>query len=83
MIIGRLAVDRSYQQQGIGPGLLKDAVLRTAQAAHIGGIRAILVHAISEDAKRFYEKRGFGVSPIDPMTLMITIADALAIIRPA
>jgi hypothetical protein len=55
---------------------LRDAVLRTLQAAEIGGIRAILVEAISEDAKRFYQRHGFGVSPVDPMILMITVADA-------
>lgn len=49
---------------------------RTLQAAAIAGIRAILVHAISEDVKRFYERCGFATSPLDPMTLMITVADA-------
>jgi GNAT superfamily N-acetyltransferase len=76
MVLGRLAVDRAYQGRGLGRGLLRDAVLRTLQAADIGGIRAILVHATSEDAKRFYESCGFAVSPVDPMTLMITVADA-------
>jgi GNAT superfamily N-acetyltransferase len=76
MVLGRLAVDRAYQDRGLGVGLLRDAILRTLQAAEIGGMRAILVHAISEEAKRFYERHGFAVSPIDPMTLMITIADA-------
>ncbi len=76
MVLARLAVDRAYHRRGLGAGLLRDAVLRTLQAADLGGIRAILVHAISEEAKRFYERHGFVVSPIDPMTLMITIADA-------
>ena len=76
MVIGRLAVDRTYQGQSLGPALLRDAVLRTVQAAEIAGIRAILVHAISERAKRFYEKWGFVVSPLEPMTLMITVAEA-------
>lgn len=76
MLLGRLAVDRKYQGRGLGRALLRDAVLRTVQAADIVGIRALLVHAISEDAKRFYERCGFGVSPIDPMVLMITVADA-------
>jgi GNAT superfamily N-acetyltransferase len=76
MMLGRLAVDRAWQGHGLGRGLLRDAVLRTLQAAEIGGIRAILVHAISEDAKRFYERYGFRDSPVDPMTLMITVADA-------
>ena len=76
MVLGRLAVDEGYKRRGLGRGLLRDAVLRTVQAAEIGGIRALLVHAISEDAKRFYEAAGFSVSPLDPMTLMITLADA-------
>jgi GNAT superfamily N-acetyltransferase len=76
MVIGRLAVDRAYQGRGIAQGLLKDATLRTIQASEIAGIRAILVHAISEDAKRFYVRHGFVDSPIAPMTLMITLTDA-------
>lgn len=76
MIIGRLAVDCHWQGQGIGRALLRDAILRTLQAAEIAGIRAILVHAISEDAKQFYEKCGFTASPLDPMTLMIKVSDA-------
>jgi len=76
MVIGRLAVDQTGQGRALGSALLRDAVLRTIQAAEIAGIRAILVHAISERAKRFYEKWGFIVSPVEPMTLMITVADA-------
>ena len=76
MVLGRLAVDRAYQTRGLGAGLLRDAILRTVQAAELGGIRAIFVHAISEEARRFYERHGFVASPIAPMTLMITIADA-------
>jgi len=76
MILGRLAVDTAFHGQGIGAGLLRDAVLRTLQAAEIAGIRAMLVHAISDGAKRFYEKYGFRASPVDPMTVMITLAEA-------
>ncbi len=76
MVLGRLAIDRAYQGRGLGAGLLRDAILRTVQAADIAGIRAILVHAISEEAKRFYERHGFVASPIDPLTLMVTLADA-------
>lgn len=82
MILGRLAVDKAFQGKGIGTGLLKDAVLRTMQAAEIAGIRAILVHAISDAAKRFYEAHGFIASPVDPMTVMITLAEAERIILP-
>jgi GNAT superfamily N-acetyltransferase len=80
MVLGRLAVDRTCHGQGIGTGLLRDAVLRTVQAAQIGGIRAILVHAISEDARRFYEKHGFTASPVDALTVMITVAEALKLL---
>jgi GNAT superfamily N-acetyltransferase len=76
MVLGRLAIDKRLQGKGIGRALLRDAVLRTMQAAEIAGIRAVLVHAISEDARRFYERCGFQPSPVDPMTLMITLRDA-------
>lgn len=81
MVIGRLAVDCQWQGKGIGKALLRDAVLRTLQAADIAGIRAILVHAISEEAKQFYEKQGFSASPIDSMTLMIKVNDARTILQ--
>jgi GNAT superfamily N-acetyltransferase len=75
MVIGRLAVDLHWQGRGIGRALLRDAMLRTLQASEIAGIRAILVHAISEEAKQFYEQCGFTASPLDPMTLMVNIKD--------
>jgi len=80
MVIGRLAVDASMQGQGLGPALLRDAVLRTVQAAEIAGIRAILVHAISERAKRFYESYGFAPPLAGPMTLMIPVSEAARIL---
>lgn len=78
MVIGRLSVDHRWQGKGIGRALLRNAILRTLQAAEIAGIRAILIHAISEEAKQFYEKCGFTASPIDPMTLMVKVKDAIA-----
>ena len=81
MVLGRLAVDKAYQKRGLGIALLRDAVLRTLQAADIGGIRAILLHATSDDAKRFYERCGFSESPVDPMTLMVGIADVQRILK--
>jgi GNAT superfamily N-acetyltransferase len=75
MVLGRLAIDAAYQGHGLGRALLCDAILRTLQAADIAGIRAMLVHAISEAARRFYERCGFQPSPVDPMTLMITLRD--------
>lgn len=76
LVLGRLAIDRRYQKQGLGAALLRDAILRTVQAADIAGIRALLVHAIDEAAAAFYARHGFTASPIDPFTLMITLADA-------
>ena len=70
MVLGRLAVDKSAQGRHIGGGLLRDAVLRTVQAAEIAGLRAILVHAISGEAKRFYESYGFVASPCDGQSPM-------------
>jgi GNAT superfamily N-acetyltransferase len=76
MVLGRLAVDETAQGRDVGRGLLRDAILRTLQAAEIAGIRAVLVHAISERAKQFYLRAGFIPSAVSPMTLMITVAEA-------
>ncbi len=73
IVLGRLAVDKSYQGQGIGSALLKDAMLRTVSIADNVGVRGFLVHAISDDAKRFYLKYGFQESPMEPMTLLISV----------
>jgi uncharacterized protein (DUF1778 family) len=72
-ILGRLAVDSGWQAKGLGVALLQDAVLRTGQAAAILGIRGLLVHALSAEAKRFYEKYGFAASPNNPMTLIFSL----------
>lgn len=76
MVLGRLAVDQRWQQAGLGRGLLKDALLRTLSVSRQAGIRALLVHTLSEDAKHFYTRNGFFESPLDPMTLMIALQDA-------
>jgi predicted N-acetyltransferase YhbS len=76
MVIGRLAVDVSLQGQRVGAALLKDAILKTLRAAEIGGVRAVLVHAISVSAKKFYERLGFLPSPNEPMTLMVPLSEA-------
>ena len=76
ILIGRLAIDSRFQGRGVGADLLRDAVLRTLRAAEIAGIRAILVSAISANAKTFYEKFGFISSPANPQTLMITVTEA-------
>ena len=76
MVLARLAIDQAWQGQGLGTALLRDAILRTLQAADIGGIRALLVHALDDAAAHFYQHHGFRPSPVDPATLMITLKDA-------
>ena len=73
VILARLALDESLQGQGIGKALLKDAVLRTVQAADVIGIRAMLVHALDNDAARFYRRLGFSPSPINDLILMLPL----------
>lgn len=72
-ILGRLAVDKSCQGNGLGAALLQDAVGRTAQAGGIVGIRGLLVHALSSEAKAFYEHHGLVASPTQPMTLILSL----------
>ncbi len=72
-VLGRLAVDRSYQGRGLGVALLQDAVLRTLQAGDILGIRGLLVHALSAEAQAFYQHHGFVSSPTQPMTLILSL----------
>lgn len=76
MVLGRLAVDVAYRGRGIGRGLLKDAVFRTLQVASEVGVRALLVHAISEEARNFYLHWDFRQSPTDTMTLMLPLKRA-------
>lgn len=72
-VLGRLAVDRGWHGKGLRVALLQDAVLRTAQAANILGIRGMVVHAISDEAKAFYEHHGFIPSTAQPMTLILSL----------
>jgi GNAT superfamily N-acetyltransferase len=73
VLLGRLAIDQQWQGKGLGVALLQDAVVRTRAAAEILGIRGLLVHAISEDAKAFYERHGFLASIVQPMTLVLPL----------
>ena len=75
MLLARLAVDRGWRGRGVGAGLLKDAMLRTIQAADIAGIRAFAVHAKDEAARHFYAHFGFTPSPTDPFHLFLLIKD--------
>jgi GNAT superfamily N-acetyltransferase len=80
LLLGRLAIDRRYHNQGLGRALLRDAMLRAVRVASDAGVFAILVHALTEQAKRFYLSRGFVESPLQPMTLLMTLATVRAIL---
>jgi GNAT superfamily N-acetyltransferase len=73
MVLGRLAVDRAAQGQRLGAALLQDAVKRSVAVSRDAGVRALLVHALHEKAKRFYEHYGFEPSRTHPMTLMLRL----------
>lgn len=75
MLVARLAVDRDYQRRGLGRALLKDALLRTRQAADIAGIRAVLVHAKDAAARDWYRSWDFEPSPTDPFHLFLLLKD--------
>lgn len=80
MLLARLAVDLRWQKQGVGAALLKDATLRTLQAADIAGIRALVVHAKDNVARKFYERFDFLPSPSDPLHLFILLKDVRKIV---
>ncbi len=71
--LARLAVDKRYQKLGLGRDLIQDAAKRVLAAADQVGIRGMIVHAISEEAKAYYLKRGFVQSPTNEMTLMVSL----------
>lgn len=75
VVLARLAVDRTEQGRGLGRALFQDAAKRVIHAAEAIGIRGMIVHALSEDAKAFYIALGLEESPLDPMTLMLTLGD--------
>jgi len=80
MLLARLAVDQSHQRIGLGRALLKDALLRTARAADIAGIRALLVHAKDEAARNWYLQWEFEPSPTDPFHLYLLMKDLKAML---
>lgn len=81
-VLGRLAIDQTYHGRGIGRALVRDAGLRLLNAAEVLGIRGVLVHAISENARAFYEAVGFLPSPSDPMMLMVGLHDLNSALNP-
>jgi len=81
VVLARLAVDRNYQGRGLGRALFRDAAQRVVHAADTIGIRGIVVHAISEDARRFYIALGFDPCPAEAMTLVVTLRDLRAALQ--
>lgn len=73
LLLGRLAVDGAYHNRGLGQALLRDAMMRAAHVAGSAGVFAILVHALTEPSRQFYVSRGFVASPLQPMTLLMTL----------
>lgn len=73
IVLGRLAVHPDWSGQGLGSGLLKDAVLRSLRLSEELGVRALLCHAINEGAKAFSLHHGFVESPLDPLTVMLSL----------
>jgi len=73
MVLGRLAVDRRHAGKGLGPSLLREAMQRTVQASQIAGLRALIVHALDDDAVGFYAKYGFQVFPAGTRTMFLPI----------
>lgn len=80
VVLARLAVDQANQGRGLGRALFRDSAQRVVNAADVIGIRGVVVHALSEEAKAFYLALGFDPSPNDPMTLMVTLQDLRAVL---
>jgi len=81
LMLARLAIDHRKQGQGLGKALLKDALLRSAQAADIAGIRAVLIHAKDDAAKAWYGHFDFEPSPTDPYHMFLLMKDLRAMIK--
>lgn len=81
VLLGRLAVDRAWQGRGLGADLLQDATLRALRAAHEIGARVLLCHAIDRNAHQFYLRHGFIESTFDPLTVMLDLRKAEAVLR--
>lgn len=81
VVLGRLAVATSQRGQGLERLLFQDAALRVVHAAETIGIRGMVVHALSAEARDFYLRLGLDESPLDPMTLMVTVADLRAALK--
>jgi len=82
-VLARLGVDLRHQGVRLGRSLLEDALLKVAGAAETMGIRALVAHALTEDAMRFYRRFGFESSPVDPLTVILLMKDLRALLKAA
>jgi GNAT superfamily N-acetyltransferase len=82
VILARLAVTRSMRGQGIGVGLLQDAIQRAAAISEQAGVRALLTHPIDDEAARFYRRFGFEASPAREQQLLLLLKDARKLLLP-
>lgn len=73
MVLGRLAVDERHQKKGIGPAMLKEAMQRTIAISRSAGVRALVVHAVDDDAVTFSLKYGFILFPAESRTMFLPI----------
>ncbi len=73
IVLARLAVDHRAQGMKLGAALLQDAVNRAVVVSENAGVRALLVHALNDRARHFYEHYGFEASHLHPMTLMLRL----------
>jgi GNAT superfamily N-acetyltransferase len=80
ILLSRLAIDSKEQGKCLGRHLLRDAITRTVQAADLIGVRAMLVHALHDDARSFYRHFEFEPSPTDPLHLLLLIKDARVLV---
>ena len=81
VLLARLAVDRQYQGQGVGPGLLRDAISRALTIAEQAGVRALMTHPLDADAANFYLSFGFVPSPAGEDMLLLLLKDAQRLLR--
>jgi GNAT superfamily N-acetyltransferase len=80
ILLSRLAIDAKEQRKGLGAQLLRDAIIRSVAAAEIIGVRALLAHALHEQARAFYAHFDFEPSPTDPLHMLLLIKDARALL---
>ncbi|MBZ9736379.1 GNAT family N-acetyltransferase [Mesorhizobium sp. CA18] len=73
LLIGRLAIDQAFQGMGLGGDLLSDALRRCLAVSDIAGVRAVVAHAIDDDAVGFYQRHGFTISPLGERVMLMPI----------